>query len=532
METKRKKRRNRWIIGALALLAGAALFFGFRQRAQSQTSATPEPGETVVAFIGDLSASATASGQLLPHREANLAVEIPGRVEQVFVRVGDTVQVGDALVQLETADLSLNVAVAEQSLLLEQASLADLMAEPSAAEITSAEAAVASAQANLDDLLAGPSATELAASEANVRLAEASLWSASASLLTVNDAIGDAQIQAAEAALLAAQISQQNAEEINRENTNQATHDALMDANQALAEAQAQLDSLLAGPDQGQLGAALGGVASAEASLEGSQANLAIQASGADRAQISAAEAQLAQAQATLANLMQGATQEGISAAEARIEQARLSLLDAQETLDNATLLAPFDGVVTAVRTSEGEFASGPVIELVDLDSLQVVLEVDEVDVGALSIGQPAVITLETWPDVEIEGMVVTIAPRAGTSLGSELVTYQVRLDLGATALPIRVGMTANASLTTADKVGVLLVPNEAINVDRQTGTYTVSLVLDDSVQEVQVSVGLHDSQFSEILSGLNPGDELLVDNAVPSIFDGMEEGGGMFGGN
>ena len=532
MQTRSKKRRSYWIIGGLALLAAAAIFFGLSRREQSQASATPEPDETVLAFIGDLSASATASGQVLPRREASLAVGTPGRVEQVFVRVGDAVDAGDALIQVETADLALNVAAAEQNVLLEQANLAGLLEEPSAAEIASAEAAVASAQASLDDLLDGPSATELAASAANVRVAEASLWSASTSLSTVYDTIGAAQIQAAEATLLAAQISLRNAQEANQENTNQATHDVLMEATQAVAEAQAQLNSLLAGPDQGQLGAAQGSVASAEASLEGSQVNLAIQASGATLAQISASRAQVAQAQATLANLLEGASQEQISAAQARIEQARLSLQDAEDTLSKATLLAPFDGVVTAVHASEGNYASGPVVELVDLEGLQVVLKVDEVDIGALSIGQTASITLETWPDVEIAGEVQTIAPSAEGSLGSALVTYQVRLDLGPTDLPVRVGMTANASLTTADKEAVLLVPNEAINVDRQTGTYSVSLVLGDTVQEVEVTVGLHDGRHSQILSGLNPGDELLVDNATPSVFEGMGSGGGMFGGN
>jgi HlyD family secretion protein len=532
MEIKTKKNRSLWIIGGLALLAAAALFFGFNRRAQSQGSTTSEFGEIVVAFIGDLSASAATSGQVLPRRDANLAVATPGLVEQVFVRVGDTVQAGDALLRVEATDLALNVAAAEQNLLLEEASLAGLLEEPSAAEIASAEVAVASAQASLDDLLDGSPTLELAASEANVRLAEASLRSASASLATVNDTIGAAQIKAAEAALLAAQINQRNAQEVNAENPNQATHDAMLEANQALAEAQAQLDSLLAGPDQGQLGAAQGSVTSAEASLEASRANLAIQVSGATPAQIAASESQLAQAQATLAGLLEGATQEQIQAAEARVEQARLSLMDARDALDKATLLSPFAGMVTAVHVSQGEFASGPVIELVDMETLQVILEVDEVDIGALSIGQPASITLETWPDVEIEGSITTIAPRAESSLGSGLVTYQVHLDLEPTDLPIRIGMTANANLTIADKQGVLLVPNKAINVDRQAGTYSVSLVVGDSVQEVEVTVGLHDSQHSEILNGLNPGDKLLVDNAIPTVMDEMESRGGMFGGN
>ena len=375
-------------------------------------------------------------------------------------------------------------------------------------------------------------AAELAASEANVRLAEASLWSASASLATVNSSISYSQIQAAEGALLAAQLNLQNAQEVNQENPNQATHDVLMDAYQAVAEAQAQLDTLMAGPDQGQLGAAQGSVASAAAGVDGSQANLNIQVGGATASQISASESQLAQARATLANLIEGASDEQMRSAEARVEQARLSLLDAEDALSKATLVAPFGGVVTAVHASEGEFASGVVVELVDLDSLEVVLEVDEVDIGALAVGQPATVTLETWPEEEIEGEVLAIAPSAESSLGSALVTYQVHLALGQTELPVRVGMTANANLTTAESKEVLLVPNEAINVDRQAGTYSVSLVLGETVQQVEVTVGLHDDQHSQIVSGLNPGDELLVDNAIPTLFDDMQPGGGMFGGN
>jgi multidrug efflux pump subunit AcrA (membrane-fusion protein) len=91
--------------------------------------------------------------------------------------------------------------------------------------------------------------------------------------------------------------------------------------------------------------------------------------------------------------------------------------------------------------------------------------------------------------------------------------------------------MTANADLTTAEKKEVLLVPNEAINVDRQAGTYSVNLVLGETVQQVEVMVGMHDDRHSQIISGLNPGDELLVDNAIPTLFDDVEPGGGMFGG-
>ena len=146
------------------------------------------------------------------------------------------------------------------------------------------------------------------------------------------------------------------------------------------------------------------------------------------------------------------------------MEQARLALADAEEALAKDTITAPFDGAVTTVYVQPGEIAAGPVVTLVDLSSLEAVLQVDEVDVGGLAVGQPATITLESYPDTEIAAEVASIAPAAGASV-TGLVTYDVRLRLGESGVPLLAGMTANATLVTAEKTDVLLVPNEAIQV-------------------------------------------------------------------
>jgi HlyD family secretion protein len=225
---------------------------------------------------------------------------------------------------------------------------------------------------------------------------------------------------------------------------------------------------------------------------------------------------QLAQAQAELAALIDGAPAAEIAAAEAEVEQARLSLAGAEAELAAATIRAPFAGVVTAVAVSEGEVASGAAVTLVDMDSLEVVLAVDEIDVGNLAAGQPALITLETWPDVAIDSEITAIAPGATTAPDSALVTYDVHLSLAQTDLPVRAGMTANANLITAQRENVLLVPNRAVNVDRQSGTYSVNLVAGDGTQEVPVTIGLRDSQHTQILDGLQAGDSLLITNSAP----------------
>jgi len=220
----------------------------------------------------------------------------------------------------------------------------------------------------------------------------------------------------------------------------------------------------------------------------------------------------LAQAQAKLSSLVRGATEERVAIAHAQVEQARTSLSRARRSLDRATLVAPFDGLVTQVVSREGEWASGLAIEMADLSSIEVVLDLDEVDLGAIAVGQPALVTLEPWPDQQLAGEVTFIAPQAGDKGG--IVIYEVHVSLPVTNLPARPGMTANAEVTTAALHGVLLVPNRAIVSDRQAGRYYVNRLQGDTEQRIEVTIGLRGSTYTQITSGLEPGDRISVAQA------------------
>jgi multidrug efflux pump subunit AcrA (membrane-fusion protein) len=107
-----KKHKWIWIIGGLVLLIGlVALIFG---RPGDTNAAEAEIDETAVAFIGDLSESATASGQVVARREAGLSLATSGVVDQINIVVGDEVKVGDVLIQLDQAALERNVASTER----------------------------------------------------------------------------------------------------------------------------------------------------------------------------------------------------------------------------------------------------------------------------------------------------------------------------------------------------------------------------------------------------------------------------------
>jgi HlyD family secretion protein len=482
--------------------------------------------ETVEAFIGDLAANATASGSLVPAQTAVLNAPATGRVVDVAVRPGQAVDAGAPLLTLDTADLELNRLSAELDVRQAEASLADLLAPPTAAELAASEAAVASAQAQLDDLVAGPTATELASLESSLRSAQSSLASANAELVRSQNSVTDADIRAAEAAVASAQLQLQSAQDANEELTNAATDQQLRSAQQTLASAQARLDDLRGGADTA---AAQGGVSAAAARLESAQAEFDRQTAGPSASQLASAEATLADAQASLESLRGGPTQAQIDAAEASLAQAQVALADAEAALADATVRAPFAGVLAAVNVQPGEIASGRVAELVDLSSLEVVLQVDEIDVGSLSVGQPATITLESYPDVVIDAEVASISPAAVVNQSTGLVTYDVRLRLGETSLPLLAGMTVNADLVTAEKEGVLLVPNAAIQVNRNNGTYSAFLISGETVEEVPVTIGLRDANYTEILSGLSAGDQLSLSgggssNPLMEPFERMQQ--------
>jgi HlyD family secretion protein len=544
MNDKKRNKKWYWMGGAVLIVAVLAIALPalFGGSAAAEEAGT---GEIVTAFTGDLSASATASGQVEAQRSAALALSRSGEIAEIFVAVGDSVAVGDVLLQLGTVDLERAVISAQQALAIQEANLATLTAPAGDADLAAATAALANAQASLQDLLDGPNEDEITAKEAEVRAANADVYAASETLNDLQASASDEEILAAQIALDLAQKSATSAAEqhstilvtepkrfLSEDRLEEMEESARMTAVQAnadLAAAQETYDSVVNG-DANSIAAAQASLALAVASRDAAQIQPDILMMDPTAAEITAAEASVASAEATLDQLQRGATDYQIAQAEVAVEQARISLQQAENNLADATLTAPFAGVVTAVHVNVGEMANGILVDMVDSSSLEVVLAVDEVDIGDLYVGQTAVVTLETWPNAEINGEITAIAPKANNG-ASALVTYDVYLGLGETDLPVLVGMTADASLETVNFSDVLLVPNAAVNVDRTNGSYSVNQAKVDEngnevFEETAVSIGLHDAQYTQILDGLSAGDRLLIGDIAPVQQYGPGQGG------
>jgi HlyD family secretion protein len=207
-----------------------------------------------------------------------------------------------------------------------------------------------------------------------------------------------------------------------------------------------------------------------------------------------------------------------VQVAQINLEIAKLALETAKAALDHKTLLAPFNGIVTGINVAPGEMAGTNVLEMISNDEMDVVLDVDEIDVGGLAVGQTVTVQIEAWPDKVINGKVSFIASKSSANASTGVATYEVRIHMDKTDLPIRAGMSASAVITTFDAKGVLLVPNSAITPNRTTHTYIVIVMTANGSQDIEVTLGVRNTEFTQVLSGVKEGDVLLVTNGAPRI--------------
>jgi HlyD family secretion protein len=146
---------------------------------------------------------------------------------------------------------------------------------------------------------------------------------------------------------------------------------------------------------------------------------------------------------------------------------------------------------------------------LVDPSHFHIDVSVDEIDIAKLKVGQTVNVSADALPEVTITGKVDRIAP-AATSLAG-VVSYQARINVDPTDAPLRGGMSANVTIVTETRADVLTVPNWAIRIDRATGKAYVNRLTGTTAREVEVKTGLRNESDSEVTSGVQEGDVIIV---------------------
>jgi HlyD family secretion protein len=300
----------------------------------------------------------------------------------------------------------------------------------------------------------------------------------------------------AEAALKQAQTDYETA--VQNELSGLATAEA------RVRSAQSDLDALLAGADADDLAAARAQLARAEADLA--------RLTGAERAgSVAAQQANLEAARARLGQLTADPTTSDLARAEARVAQARAQLDEAQVRLDDATLRAPFAGVVAAVSVAPGEAVDAAPVALIDVSRYLVKVTVDEVDIGRVDVGQPVEVLIDALGEA-LPGKVLRLEPLPQSD--SSVTAYLVTVEIEPAARGLKPGMTASATIVVESRAGVLSVPAAAVRGDGATAVVSVAVAGADgqgAVEERTVEAGLRTGERVEILSGLAEGDEVVI---------------------
>lgn len=279
--------------------------------------------------------------------------------------------------------------------------------------------------------------------------------------------------------------------------------------------ARVQSGGIPASPDE--LRQAQAALEQASAEHAGAQAKVEAARQGPKAEDVQLAQSQLVGAQAQLALKRQPTTSHDLALAQERVTRADVGVRDAQGDLDGATLIAPFDGIVTTVNAAVGEqVGPTPVLTLVDPRGLRVEVGLDDADVRRVAVGSPARVTFTPMPDQQHGAKVASIA--AEPTIQGGLPRYAVTLTLDDQSVISRPGTAADASVLIAQKENALLVPARAVA--RSGDERLVATVVDGRPEVRAVQTGLRNEQWVEVTDGLKEGEEVL--SPIPATLPGL----------
>lgn len=207
---------------------------------------------------------------------------------------------------------------------------------------------------------------------------------------------------------------------------------------------------------------------------------------------------------------------------EAVVKEAEHALSLAKLNYDYSFIRSPITGVITSKNVKLGETVmKGTVIgSVVSVDSLYIEAFIDEADIAAVSVGQAVNITMDAYPDRVFKGEVYRISPVV-TGGKQETRTFEVRTKLKELPPTIKPGMSAEIEIIVNKLDNVISVPTQAII--KKDGKSFLYVVKNSRAKIVPVTTGFFNWTYTEIVSGLNEGDEVIITPNVHGLYDGVK---------
>ncbi len=431
----------------LAVVLLAGGVYGYQTyRSIKTASAAQSSQKTATLELGSLSATISATGKVRSSQTATLNWQTSGIVESVLAKVGDTVQAGQKLATLEQTSLP-------QSVILAQADLF-------------------SAQQSLDDL---------------TTTAESARIKAMQDIVTYEQAVKDAQYTLDNFTVPTSQedLDAVEAIKVTKERLDQAR--IAFEPVKYKPSGDAQRKDLLEALDLAQ-----------------SDYNTAVKRLG--------YEYDLEVAQSNLTKAQTDYEKWKIGPDPAEVDAMKAKVAAAEATLRQAWIEAPFAGTITQVDAHIGDqaAASKSAFRMDDLSKLYVDLEVSEVDIDQIEIGQPVNVSFDALNGKRYAGKVSDVAMISAQT--SSAVNFTVTVELTDPDADVRPGMTSEVEIVTAQRDQALLIPNQAVRV--VDGKQVVYLMQPDgSTKAIEVGLGVSSDAYSELLTGELKAGEVVVLN-------------------
>jgi len=475
-----------WITLAIVVLVIAVIGVLVINKRNSSPATTQY--QTVKAEKGTLTATIGATGTVRSNQSAVLTWQNTGTIGIIKVKAGDQIKTGDVLGSLRLSALAQSSL--ESNLVTVQENLAE-MTSPEA--IANAKLAITTAQKQVIDAQTTQDNTQYWQNTALQQNYYASYVIAKDNLNKAQTAYDDAHV----------------GQYINNANEANA-YQTLYNAKKVYDTAFYYYSVYSQSPTQRQLDEAKANLDLANATLTNARTYLAALTGG------------NVPADATGTTLLQ-------------FKQAKQAVQTAQANLDANNLTAPFSGTVTEVSGLVGDQVSPATsgFRIDDLSQMKVDVQVSEVDINSVQVGQPVTLTFDAISGKTYNGKVVEVA-QAGDSVQGA-VDFTVTVVLTDANKSVKPGMTAAVTITVKQVNNVLLVPSRAVRlVNNQLVVYVLN---NGQPQEVNVTLGASSDTMSEVISSKLKAGDLIILNPPSTLFtrpsgNGSGTGGSVGGGN
>lgn len=534
------------IIGVIIImLIGLVVYAYVRPKTTATAGQTGGPGrgqmiatvETITVAKSNITKIIAATGAINARAEVEVYPKQTGELVELLVDEGDKVRAGQVLAKIEPRTFEIQVKQAQ----------ADLAGATAAYEKTSPLASVNSetnfkqAKSNLDRLSAALKQAELdlilqeKQAEVQIKKAQADLRIAQAKL---DLALSGAREQDLEQAKVRVENAKRNLDRINALlGSGMISQDQAESAQLQYDVYKAQLSLLEEGARPEDIEALKAQVEASKASLESAVNNKVL--NDIKRSNLEAAKAQLDSAQAAFdqATVAKDAStwEKELAQVEAAVQKAQASLELAQQRLDESIIKAPISGVIAQRFLDRGDNASPTrsFVNIVDIDMVKIIAKIPAKDIGGINVGDKAVITPDAYPGESFMGTVAKISP----VIDRASQTCDIEIDAQNKEYKLKPGMFTRVELTAQENKDVIVIPIDALI--KEGDEIFVYIMEGDKASKKKVTTGISDGIRTEIIVGLNPGEQLIIagqqnlKDGMPVSVGGMDQrtGGGGTGG-